>query len=713
MSSLLLTSEQRQIVSYGGRFLLIDAVAGSGKTTTLAHCIAHRERRGVAAESILALVFTPAAREVLQQRLAQAGASRAVRVSTYADFARSLLEGWRSQGVIDGAEVYLADAEAMRPYVYEAIETAAADPGADPDYGYDLNNLHAEAVINQLSRLKGTLALAGSGDVSDSELADQLDLPRGLVAVCRAYERLRRIDIGHYAFQSEHDLVGDVLAVCEQLGGLAALPHPALIVADEWHDANAAQITLLSRLTGTDTAIIAAGDKEQVVHSWNGADPRYMGEAFEHLFGGTRRLPLAFSFRCGPTLGGCAQALTAQRFESGRQGDTEVDILAYGRTQQDDCGAQLAAALAQSTRAGSGLALSDCAVILRDAHQSIALENALIAHDIPYVTDGCQSYVDRIEILMLRGILHIARQSMAPVREPAEVGAVLRALGLFAGLDYTEAEWRDAEKTIAADPETIRYFYRGRLSQTADAQEAVDAGTRRWRARFAQVCEHLLAQAHAWSAGQLLAYAARELNIADATRRLFVHRLDALAVARSIEGFIAYAGATGLDAAGLLDQLHQAQQHSGTWRKSRRRPLTLTTARAAKGKEWRAVHIPYVADGEFPQAHADPAEERRLFYVAMTRTCERLVLYTPQGHDSHFIRALNLPAARRAARDRPSLAATAPTRLYLHVPYADKDSARQLGAQWDPVQRKWWITLRMPRRPFAKWLPADDGAGQP
>ena len=714
MSSLLLTPEQRQIVSQAGQFLLIDAVAGSGKTTTLAQCVAYRERQGTPADGILALVFTEAARQVFLQRLAQAGASRSVRVATYAEFARGLLSDWQAQGLIDGAQDYHPDAEAMRPCVFEAIEEAAADPQADREYGYDLNNLHAEIVINQLSRLKGTLALARFEDASDAELADELDLPRGLLSICRAYERLRRIDAGHFAFQSEHDLVTDVLAIADELGEIVPLPCPALVVADEWHDANAAQINLLRRLTGPRTRIIAAGDKEQVVHSWNGADPRYMGEAFEHLFPGTRRLPLTNSFRCGPTLGACAQALTAQVFQSGRAQDTEVEVVRYGTGPEDDCCRQVVDTIAGLVESGAARSLADCAVVLRDAHQSIALENALIARDLPYATDGCQSYLDRIEILMLRGILHIARLSMAPVRDRGDVKAILRALGLFAGLAYTESEWADAERTIATDPDTIRYFYSGRLSRTADAQETVDPATRRWRARFAEVCDHLIAQASSLSAGELLAHAAAELQLADVTRRLFVHRLDAQAVTRSIDGFIAYANATGLDAAGLLAHLHQAQRRSGALKKDRH-PLVVTTARAAKGKEWRFVHMPFVVDGEFPQAHADPAEERRLFYVAMTRTSEKLFLYTPHGHDSHFIRAMNLPAARAAARARPAapVAPAAPPRVYLDVPYGDKDAAKQLGAQWDNVQRKWWISPAMPRRLFAKWLPADDGPGRP
>ncbi len=702
MSSLLLTPEQRQIITHAGKSILIGAVAGSGKTTTLAHCVAHRERQGLAARDILVLVFTPAAEQVFRQRLSQAAASRQVQIATYATFAKSLLENWKSQGSIEGADRYLNNSQAMRPYVFEAIELAAEDIHADPDYAYDLSNLHAEIIINQLSRLKGTLTIRRFDEESDAELADSLDLPRGLISICRQYERMRHLDIGHYAFQSEHDYVVDALALCEQISEYLTLPALTLIVADEWHDANAAHIALLRRLTGPQTRVVAAGDREQVIHSWNGADPRYMGEAYAALFPGTQHLPLTHSFRCGPTLSACAQSLTALAFESGSAHDTDVLVVRYDAQTADDCPQQLIATLQGLTSKGK-VSLSDCAVLLRAPHQSIALENTLIHHAIPYEMQGCASYFDRIEILMLRGILHITQGTMAPVGQAADVKAILRALGLFAGLQYTEAEWVDAERTIVAEPDTIRYFYTGRLSRTLDAQEQVDDATRRWRERFAEVCNHLIEQAEVWPAGQVLAYAAQNLKIADTTRRLFVYKQEAATVARSIEGFISYASQSKLITRDFLQSLDQAQLRSGTLKKQKNR-LTLATARDAKGKEWKHVLLPYLVNGEFPDARAESGEERRLFYVAMTRASRALFLFTPKDHDHHFIRALNLQEALKSKK--PVGFVSAPPRIYLNVPYAEKDEARRLGAQWDSVQRKWWIAPSTPQRAFSKWLPA-------
>ena len=727
MSSLLLTPEQRHIIGHTGKSILIGAVAGSGKTTTLAHSVAHRERQGLAAQDILVLVFTQAAEQVFRQRLAQASASRNVRVVTYAEFARSLLEGWQQQGAIEGAQHYLASSEAVRPYLLDAVERAAEARDADPEYAYDLTNLHAEIVLNQLSRLKGTLDMRRFDLESDHELAESLDIPRGLVAVCREFERQRYIDQGSYLFQSEADLVFDALSVLEIFAETLTLPKYTLIVADEWHDANAGHLELLSKLTTPQTRIIAAGDREQIIHSWNGADPRYMGEAFAARFPDTKYLPLTASFRCGATLAAGAEALTGQSFTSSRPTDTFVDIVNYQADIEDDCATQVVNCIATLIDGRTPVTLADCAILLRDHHQSIGLENALIERGIPYATEGFTTYFNRIEVLMLRGILHVIHGSMAAVkidprasqgqtdprvreRQTAEIKGILRALGLFAGLQYSEREWQEAERTIVNQPDTLRDFFTGQLTRTQEGHDLPDATTTRWRERFAAVCAFLTSKAGEWTAGQLLTHAAVELKIADTTRRLFVYKHQADAVAKSIAGFIAYAARTGLNTGDFLAALEQAQLRTGALKKSRHR-LTLSSAREAKGKEWKHVLLPYLVNGEFPDPRAEPGEERRLFYVAITRASDRLWLFTPAEHQNHFIHALRLDPKRhmrmRDTPDRtplPPAIPQAPVRVYLNVPFDEKDAAKQLGAQWDNIQRKWWITPAMPTRLFKKWL---------
>ncbi len=187
--------------------------------------------------------------------------------------------------------------------------------------------------------------------------------------------------------------------------------------------------------------------------------------------------------------------------------------------------------------------------------------------------------------------------------------------------------------------------------------------------QFAVVCDYLIAEARQWPAGRVLAYAAEQLNLADTTRRLFVVRQQARAVSLSIDGFIAYATQTGLGTVDFLKALEAAQVKSGSLKKRKDR-LTLATAREAKGKEWKHVLLPCLVNGEFPDPRAEPGEERRLFYVAITRASHRLFLFIPQGHQHLFTNGLRLAEAKRSrAREEPQAAPVAP-RIYLKVPFA-------------------------------------------
>lgn len=706
MSRITLTSEQRRIITHAGTSLLIHAVAGSGKTTTLAHCIAQVERQGMPADAILALVFSDTARDVFQQRLKSAAASRQVTVMTYRQFADALLAQWSAALFINPVEQPDAPSDALRPLLFDAIENAAAAFDSDPDYHFDCSNLHAEILLHQGNKLKGTLQIREFETLSDAELADWLDLPRGLIAILRRYERARRPELDDIRFQWGSDALYDVLELLRHWPDLLPLPSYQLIVADEWHDASACHLALLQHLRRESTRLIVAGDREQVVHSSSGADPRLMGELFLHAYPDTQTPTLSTSFRCGPMLSACAEALSGQRFLSSSDHLGQVSYASYS-TQQPDACAQLLVRKLQSPEFMPPAGLQEAAILLRSPHQSISIENALIEHDVPYRCVGLQSYFERREVLMLRGILHIVQGSMEPVRDRDDIRAILRALGDYAGLQHTEQDWQEVERYIREDPRIIQTFYAGWLARI-DPEHTLSAARLRWRQQFTQTCDRLIQDAPHWPAGDVLKAASQELDLARITRRLLIHQDDARTVEDSIKGFIDSAVHSGLGVSDFLQHLTHQRQRS-VRASQRSQALTLATCHEAKGKEWDTVIVPYLVPGEFPRKQHDPAEEKRLFYVAMTRTRQHFLVLTPlqggqAGAGHPYLRAMNIDAARQA--ERVPLVQDRPDRIYLDVPFSDKDQVKALGAQWDYLQRRWWITRAMPKRSFSKWLPA-------
>lgn len=718
MSTLPLTPEQSAILQARDPAILVSAVAGSGKSTTLAHAAALRLRRGTPPGRILALVFSDTARQVFLDYLAQAGHSRAdVTVRTYDEYARSLLDAWVRLGYIDGTHTRrLTSLDALRPWIYQAIEDAAALGAHHDYYEFTLNDAHAEYILDTLTWLKGTLRLRHLDDMSIGEFARQEDLPEGLVSILREYERARSHDIGLYEFQSAQDYVYDcltTLAGCDYI----ELPRFDLIVADEWHDINEAHLQLLQRLHAGGGQLIAAGDADQVIHTRHGAHPDYMGPAFLAAFGQARRttMPLSRSFRCGPTLALAAGSLANKTFESWRTQDTEVSVLLQPQLYQDhpDGLAHYLQALCRR-RGESGFA--SCAILLRSPDLSIDIENELIRQEIPYQVSGFDSYFERDEVLILRGILALLCEQLHGAVTAAEALPILQALGRLCEVDLSERDWQASARDISINPQLIRYFYSGQLNRppAPEGNHATDTAAQPlWRSRLVSTIEQLRSLLDRASAGELLRQACALLHLPAYARRHYLQQEQADAIEHSIHAFIEYAEQSELTAAAFLEavattqrQSQRLRSHAGNARQQA--PLQLCTIAAAKGKEWPVVIVPGLSRLHFPRPQAQPAEERRLLYVAATRAQTQLVLVSDDAQHP-YLQQMELSQARALASAmlEENRARQADTRIYLHVPFEQRADAKNKGAQWDPVRRQWWIRSSMHLPSFRDWLPPD------
>ena len=455
-------------------------------------------------------------------------------------------------------------------------------------------------------------------------------------------------------WQSHADLVTDLVAILRRdPQALEALPQADICLVDEWHDVNAAEFELL-RLFRRNARLAVVGDRHQVINAARGADPQFSAEAFDLAWPGAQRLPLSQSRRCGVSIAKLLrQVLAACRFESHADTYSELRRIQYAEGAGAAAVAERAAALAKD-----GVKLSDVAVVLREADQTVEIENLLLDRAIPYVCDGVESYLLRPEILMLRALLHIASGDYSALkgdRESCErmVDSLLVYLSVSgAGLDwetghdmYGSGSWLElARHDVAAEPSSLDNLFSGVLC----AEREEDSPTsRRWKQRFRQVVGLLKTQAQTASAPELLALASQALDLPAATRTAFVSRSRADSALRTIHAFTGFAQRQGApSAAEFLHELKTRQERTRSEVNylRERRQLVLTTVQAAKGREWLQVLLPCLEQGQFPRG-ADLAEERRYFYVAASRAIAGLTLFEPDEQN--------------AARRSPLLAAPA------------------------------------------------------
>ncbi|EJL84365.1 DNA/RNA helicase, superfamily I [Herbaspirillum sp. CF444] len=645
------TDEQIEILKCHAQIVMIEAVAGSGKTTTLAMLVKQALTKGLGAHQIQCLCFSEGANKRFREKLYEEGVTRPVPLNTVEAYARECLAQLGEALALEKTRYYASDEE-LRPHLVAAANSVLArhegragrtDNGFD--FSFEKNSANAEEMFSLLYRFKASLA---SHRFHDEELdyddLDQLATQFGTqieaVEIGIAYERQRQTYPGEYKWRSAADLVPDLVELLSNHpSALEILPIKGLYLIDEWHDINAAEFRLLQLLL-RGKRLVAVGDRYQIINSARGADIVYSTAGFEMAFPNAQYLPLGKSYRFGTSLSKLAQRLTARKCASHEDLHTEIKRVTYDPTLAGDCAAKVTQQVQALVKARADTRYSDIAIIVREPDQTIEIENLLLDQNIPYYCDDIESYLHRPEILMLRGLLHMASNSFATLQGDKEsIKRMVMGFSLYLPVGessenwergyFTEGTWfEEAQRMIAEQPDALKDFFEAVLCKPRDADDDM---TLRWKQRFTDVVDALQKLNKESSAAALLDFANRRLALVDATSRAFINRNRATSAAKSIQTFIAFASRhPEMNAADFLSELHRRQQKVSKSRSAiqSRRQLTLTTIQAAKGRQWPHVLVPYLQQHEFPRLR-DIAEEVRHFYVAMTRAVSSLSLFEP------------------------------------------------------------------------------------
>ncbi|UTY57741.1 3'-5' exonuclease [Massilia sp. erpn] len=638
------TPEQQLILQSDAPVLMVEAVAGAGKTTTLAMLAA--QARG----EVLGLCFSAGAKLRFQQKLHEECPGRQVSVMTMEEFARALLSRLAHDGLVDKAQ-FCPSEEALRPQVVAAAEAVwqrYEERRCDFDFSFRDNSARVDAMLALLATLKATtVAHRFQEDLEQDDIeqiAERFDVPPQAVEICQAYERMRQLEPGVYLWQGLADLVPDVLSLLSlHPPALDSIRQVQLCLVDEWHDVNAAEFELL-QIFRRQARLVVVGDRSQVINTARGADIHFSHLGFELGFPGAQRLELSRSHRFGISVAKLAARASGRKCQP--MADTYSSV---GRHEYDAADAGCAPAVAQQVArlVQAGGKLSDIAIIVREADQTIAIENALLDANQPYACDGVESYLLRPEILMLRGLLHVACGDYATLRGDKDVCArMAAALYQFLSIDSASEVWDSshemygsgsslaarAQEDVAQDPAMLAWL----VGDALCAEAASDGGAaRRWKQRLRQVVDEMRQRAPQQDAAALLQFASQTLDLPAAASRAVVNRRQADSALRAIQAFVAFARQHGgMDGAAFLQELHKRQKRVGSQGFSgRRKQLTLTTVAAAKGREWPCVMVPLIEQGQFPRGR-DTEEEKRYFYVAITRAMQALLLFEPDERNA-------------------------------------------------------------------------------
>jgi DNA helicase-2/ATP-dependent DNA helicase PcrA len=590
-----LNDRQRQAAQAPSGPLLIIAGAGTGKTNTLAHRVAHLLLEGAAPERILLLTFTRRAALEMTRRAGRitAQAHRNVRLpwsGTFHSVANRLIR--RHHAAVGLAESFSVldrgDAADLMDVVRHELglsKTEKRFPRKDT----------CVAIYSHRVNTQGTLeaTLREAFPWCEEWEAELKRLFAAYVERKLAHQALDYDDLLLYW----HAMMEDAALARE----IASRFDHALV--DEYQDTNTLQAQILERLCPEGRGLTVVGDDAQSIYSFRAATVDNI-LSFEARFGAAV-VTLEENYRSSQAVLDAANALmreAARQYRKDlRAAKPEGPKPRYVTVADDAAQAQYVVGRVLEARE-EGTDLRRQAVLFRSSHHSDVLELELVRRNIPYVKYGGLKFLEAAHVKDALAVLRWADN-------PRNRVAAWRVLQLLPGVGPKSAErawtafeassWQWAALKSGSPP------FDALLQGLADPAGRWSGQMQRVREWYAPVMERK--------------YDAPEVRAADLVQ---LERIAATYGTR--EAFLTDMALdppqASSDLAGdpLLDEDY----------------LVLSTVHSAKGQEWDAVYLLNVADGNFPNEFATGKpelveEERRLLYVAMTRAKTKLDLVAP------------------------------------------------------------------------------------
>ena len=645
-----LTDEQQRIVAHDLGPALVFAVAGAGKTTTMVRRTERLVRERVfRPERILATSFSKATVTDLKKALSAFPHTSPVHVKTLHGLAYGILREAVKLKV--GEAVKLPEDVEGAPHAILNGALALAR-SSRASFLAELDTLDRDDFFAYVGGCKATLAFTKERyrelkGTAASEVPRPAILPWYL-GLYGLYEQVR-LDMGVLTFD---DLVPEAWARLVQYPTLAKRYQSLYdtILVDEFQDTNLSQVELLDILIASHHNVMVCGDDDQGIFGFRKASNSFILD-FAKRYGAVS-YRISDNFRCYAEHTILANhviqrnKVRAPKQLSPTRGFGGETVIATHESA-DEMGVQIAGNIRKAI--DGGLQPDQVAVLVRLYAETGAVETALIEEGIPYKIVGNVPFYDRTENVLLLKYLQVAlieQRAATRLLSAADKALlsevwwdVLRTPKRYVRRDASDALLRDI--LVHGTPPSVALLTAGSVSGYAGPKLVVLGQTLVWLAEAMQ---------KGTSAYALLLELEGRLEY----KKFLVENSGFVETgqgkAQNVEAFTEYARGKG-DAAALLAQIERARAlHNG----ARGTQVVISSIFRAKGLEWPHVIVPAVNYGHIPAAgdDTDLSEERRLFYVALTRTKRVLELHVVRNRPpSIFMEGLSrLNEAAQATR---------------------------------------------------------------
>lgn len=611
-----LNTPQRSAVLHSNGPLLILAGAGSGKTRVITHRIVHLIHQGVAPYNILAVTFTNKAAKEMRERVEKL-------VHEFPPSDRAVIDSLPTVTTFHALGVRILreyhEVLGLRRHftIYDRADSLRAIKQALEAANYNPKEFEPRKILGKISKAKGDAKTPAAFKDEASSYPDRV--------AAEVWVKYEEIMASEHALDFD-DLLIKTLRLIETHEHVrtALQKRFQYIHIDEYQDTNRVQFEIAQLLTGAQHNLCVVGDIDQNIYSWRGADIKNVLQ-FEKFFPTATTILLEENYRSTKNIIGASNDVIEKNknrvakevFTSNGEGEKISLYAAMTGVDEAEYIARTAMKLVET-----GISPSSIAVLYRTNFQSRSLEEAFLNYGVPYQLLGTK-FFERKEIKDVLSYLRLAlnpgstadlaRVINEPVRGIGKVtmlkvmegkrselkGATLEKVERF---DQIMSDIADVARTKVLS-ETLKFI----MSRTGIETELKKNGTEDDLSRL----ENL-----------------RELVTLGV-------RYDELSPEAGVEAL--------LENAALQSDQDEIKD------KEEQDAVRLMTVHSAKGLEFAYVFISGLEEGLFPHERLDDTgidheEERRLFYVALTRAEKKVYLTYAHMRTIYGSQKVNVPS---------------------------------------------------------------------
>lgn len=642
--SIQLTAEQQAILQHPrGAHARILAVAGSGKTTTMAQLIKTKLAGGINHRNVVVMMFNSNMRAEFIAKLAQLGipAEHQPAVHTFHSYARQVLDAAMKRGLMPTYQMQWGEGN-VRFEVKKIIGDLARRDNTPND------QIDTDEALTAIGLWKAELIPPDRNRARSTGNAKFVD-------IYLAFEERRHQELQ----MTFDDWIPKVVELFNAHPSFRAemTDRYGLVIIDEYQDVNYGQQTLIEQVAGQHADIVVVGDDDQTIYEWRGARPDFILRTFAGTFAGKRVIDytLSRSFRFGPIIAQTAlnvisnntmrmpKKLTAHDIR--RNSTIHVVAESGSPTDPDDA---LCDHLAQALKPLTDW--SSVVVIGRTYSQLQNLEAACLKRRIPYYVEDQQPFFKRDELLVFLDYIHCGMRFYTDLD-----GATIKALENI--LNRPNRMLKKAHFSAGLQEARLRgHTIQGLFNRLA-ADGIPSSSIQAYRALATLLEQISLRAVHGASAGEVLQLIYDSAGFEAHLLAYYGNSEEANEHISRIQQFIGYARGTNLPVTTFTPHIKGLNSRGGG---DATREVRFTTVYKTKGLEFDTVFVPRCHEGFLPvtlgnglrvydaQKGAAPImatpdsiqNERRLFYVALTRAKRTAFLgvsaneYTDGGNDT-------------------------------------------------------------------------------